>query len=61
MRAPAMNSTVAALHVFFTHMLDRADFTRKLIRIPYFRKLPKVLALEEMGSGLSQAAELVGE
>jgi len=48
MRAPAMNSTVAALRFFFTHTLDRPDLARKLIRIPYPRKLPTVLAPDEM-------------
>jgi len=48
MGAPAMNSNVAALRFFFTHTLDRPDLARKLIRIPYPRKLPSVLAPEEV-------------
>ncbi len=48
MGAPAMNSNVAALRFFFTHTLDRPDLARKLIRIPYPRKLPTVLAPEEV-------------
>ena len=48
MGAPAMNSNVAALRFFFTHTLDRPDLARKLIRIPYPRKLPTVLASDEV-------------
>ena len=48
MGAPAMNSNVAALRFFFTYTLDRPDLARKLIRIPYPRKLPSVLAPEEV-------------
>ena len=47
MGAPAMNCTVAALR-FFTYTLDRPDLARKLIRIPYPRKLPTVLAPDEV-------------
>jgi len=45
---PAMNCTVAALRFFFTHTLDRPDLARKLIRLPYLRKLPNVLAPDEV-------------
>jgi len=48
MHAPAMNSTVAALRFFFTTTLDRPELSRKLIRIPYPRKLPVVLSPEEV-------------
>ena len=48
MGAPAMNSNVAALRFFFTYTLDRPDLARKLIRIPYPRKLPSVLAPDEV-------------
>ncbi len=48
MHAPAMNSTVAALRFFFTTTLDRPELSRKLIRIPYSRKLPVVLSPEEV-------------
>jgi integrase/recombinase XerD len=48
MGAPAMNSNVAALRFFFTYTLDRPDLARKLIRIPYPRKLPNVLAPDEV-------------
>ena len=48
MGAPAMNSTVAALRFFFTHTLDRPDLSHKLIRIAYPRKLPTVLAPDEV-------------
>ncbi len=44
MPAPAMNSHVAALRFFFTTTLDRPDLSRKLIRVPYPRKLPTVLS-----------------
>ncbi len=48
MGAPSMNCTVAALRFFFTYTLDRPDLARKLIRIPYPRKLPTVLAPDEV-------------
>jgi len=48
MHAPAMNSTVAALRFFFTYTVDRPDLSRKLIRIPYPRRLPVVLSPEEV-------------
>jgi hypothetical protein len=34
MRAPAMNSTVAALSFFYTHALDRPDLARQLLCAP---------------------------
>ena len=46
MRAPAMNSTVAALRFFFTYTLDRPEISRKLIRLRYPRKLPTVLSAD---------------
>jgi len=48
MPAPAMNSHVAALRFFFTTTADRPDLSRKLIRIPYPRKLPTVLSPDEV-------------
>ncbi len=48
MHAPAVNSAVAALRFFFTTTLDRPELSRKLIRIPYSRKLPVVLSPEEV-------------
>jgi site-specific recombinase XerD len=48
MGVPAMNCTVAALRFFFITTLDRPDLARKLIRIPYLRKLPTVLASDEV-------------
>jgi len=48
MGVPAMNCTVAALRFFFNHTLDRPDLARKLIRLPYLRKLPNVLAPDEV-------------
>ena len=46
--APAMNSHVAALRFFFTTTIDRPDLSRKLIRVPYPRKLPTVLSPDEV-------------
>ena len=43
-----MNSHVAALRFFFTTTIDRQDLSRKLIRVPYPRKLPTVLSAEEV-------------
>ena len=48
MPAPAMNSHVAALRFFFTTTLYRPDLSRKLIRVPYPRKLPTVLSPDEV-------------
>ena len=48
MPAPAMNSHVAALRFFFTTTADRPDLSRKLIRVPYPRKLPTVLSPDEV-------------
>ncbi len=48
MHAPAMNSTTSALRFFFTYTIDRPDLARKLIRISYPRKLPVVLAPDEV-------------
>src|SRR5829696_8592589 len=48
MPPPAMNSHVAALRFFFTTTLDRPDLSRKLIRVPYPRKLPTVLSPDEV-------------
>jgi site-specific recombinase XerD len=45
---PAFNSTVAALRFFFTVTLDRPDLSRKLVRLAYPRKLPRVLSPEEV-------------
>ena len=44
---PTMNSIVAALRFFFTHMLDRPDLARKLVRLAHSRKLPAVLSRDE--------------
>jgi site-specific recombinase XerD len=46
--APAMNSHVAGLRFFFTTTIDRPDLSRKLLRVPYPRKLPTVLSPEEV-------------
>src|SRR5271154_412272 len=55
MRAPAMNSTVAALRFFFTYTLDRPEIARKLIRLRYPRKLPTVLSAKEVARLLAAA------
>jgi integrase/recombinase XerD len=47
MGAPAMNA-MAALRFFFNCTLDRPDLDRKLSHIPYPRKLPTVLAPDEV-------------
>ena len=46
--APAMNSHVAARRFFFTTTIDRPDLSRKLIPVPYPRKLPTVLSPDEV-------------
>jgi len=43
-----MNSHVAGLRFFFTTTIDRPDLSRKLLRVPYPRKLPTVLSPEEV-------------
>ena len=48
MPPPAMNGHVAALRFFFTTTIDRPDLSRKLVRIPYPRKLPMVLSPDEV-------------
>jgi integrase/recombinase XerD len=58
MRAPAMNSTVAALRFFFTYTLDRPEISRKLIRLRYPRKLPTVLSADEVARLLAAAKSL---
>ena len=58
MRAPAMNSTVAALRFFFTYTLDRPEISRKLIRLRYPRKLPTVLSANEVARLLAATKSL---
>jgi integrase/recombinase XerD len=58
MRAPSMNSTVAALRFFFTYTLDRPEISRKLIRLRYPRKLPTVLSADEVARLLAAAKSL---
>ena len=36
---PTMNSIVSALRFFFTHMLDRPELERRLVRVTHPRKL----------------------
>jgi integrase len=58
MQAPAMNSTAAALRLFFTHTLDRPDLSRTLIRLRYPRKLQSVLSAEEVARLLAATKSL---
>jgi hypothetical protein len=59
--AAAINSAVAAPRFSSTHTFERPDLARNLIRIPYPRKPPTVVALEEAESELSAAADVMGE
>ena len=45
---PTINGIVSALRFFFTQVLDRPDFARRLVRITHPRKLPVVLSLDEV-------------
>ena len=45
---PTMNSIVSALRFFFTHMLDRPDLARRLVRLAHPRSLPVVLSRDEV-------------
>jgi site-specific recombinase XerD len=58
MPAPAMNSHVVALRFFFTTTLDRPDLSRKLIRVPYPRKLPTVLSPDEVARLLAATSSV---
>src|SRR5499433_2308003 len=44
---PSINSAVSALRFFFTVTLDRADLARRLTVVPYPRRIPAVLSVEE--------------
>ena len=55
MQPPSINSAVAALRFFFTVTLDRPDLARRLTVVPYPRRIPTVLSVEEV-SLLLQAA-----
>ena len=48
MQPPSINSTVSALCFFFTVTLDRPDLARRLTVVPYPRRIPAVLSVEEV-------------
>jgi len=52
---PTLNSSASALRFFFGTTLDRAELARHLARVHYPRKLPRVLAPEEVGRLLEAA------
>jgi integrase/recombinase XerD len=48
MQPPSINSAVSALRFFFTVRLDRPDLARRLTVVPYPRRIPAVLSVEEV-------------
>ena len=48
MQPPSINSAVSALRFFFTVTLDRPDLARRLTVVPYPRRIPAVLSVEEV-------------
>jgi hypothetical protein len=48
MQPPSINSAVSALRFFFTVTLDRSDLARRLTVVPYPRRIPAVLSVEEV-------------
>src|SRR5215472_4017726 len=48
MQPPTINSAVSALRFFFTVTLDRSDLARRLTVVPYPRRIPAVLSVEEV-------------
>jgi hypothetical protein len=48
MQPPSINSSVSALRFFFTVTLDRPDLSRRLTVVPYPRRIPAVLSVEEV-------------
>ena len=48
MQPPSVNSAVSALRFFFTVTLDRPDLARRLTIVPYPRRIPAVLSVEEV-------------
>jgi integrase/recombinase XerD len=55
MQPPSINSAVSALRFFFTVTLDRPDLSRRLTVVPYPRRIPAVLSVEEMTALLRAA------
>ena len=48
MQPPSINGAVSALRFFFTVTLDRPDLARRLTVVPYPRRIPPVLSVEEV-------------
>jgi hypothetical protein len=48
MQPPSINSAASALRFFFTVTLDRSDLARRLTVVPYPRRIPAVLSVEEV-------------
>ena len=48
MQPPSINSAVSALRFFFTVTLDRPDLARRRTVVPYPRRIPAVLSVEEV-------------
>src|ERR1700746_1563768 len=48
MQPPSINSAVSALRFFCTVTLDRPDLARRLTVVPYPRRIPAVLSVEEV-------------
>ena len=48
LQPPTINSAVSALRFFFTVTLDRPDLARRLPVVPYPRRIPTVLSVEEV-------------
>jgi site-specific recombinase XerD len=48
MQPPSINGAVSALRFFLTVTLDRADLARRLTVVPYPRRIPAVLSVEEV-------------
>jgi len=48
LQPPSINSAVSALRFFFTVTLDRPDLARRLTIVPYPRRIPTVLSVEEV-------------
>ena len=51
MQPPSINNAVSALRFFFTVTLDRPDLARRLTVVPYPRRIPAVLSVEEVAAG----------
>jgi hypothetical protein len=48
LQPPTINGAVSALRFFFTVTLDRPDLARRLTVVPYPRRIPIVLSVEEV-------------